>query len=194
MGVLCRYLAGTEERAPECREGRVRIPDPDRWPGFVAPPSHAAGYTVLELVLVVTLISILSAIAYPRVQAGVDQYAVISAEQALHSLVARSRGHAVGSGAMAYLVLDPDAAEVRIEDRSATDTTVVDRIDFADAFEVALSASAGSDPAVWQLCMSFRGFAEMACNDPAGDWTIELTRRGRSRALTITPLGEVILP
>ena len=85
-----------------------------------------AGFTVIELIMVVVLIGLISMIGIPRVRDGVQKQGVRSARLAATTLVAKARAAAVQRGCATTLEVQPDGriwvTACRTDNVAGTDT------------------------------------------------------------------------
>ena len=89
-----------------------------------------AGFTIIETLLVVALISVLAGMTAPAVSAGMDRYEVISASQQVAGTIRTARYQAVGKNMILKVRFDyPEAGQFQVVD---ADDTAVGAIQYLD--------------------------------------------------------------
>jgi len=155
------------------------------------PACPRSGFTLLELVVTLTVIGILSSIAILGTTGTRAGIAVSNAERVFISLSARARGHAIEMGTVVRLHVDPVRDSVWVT-RAAGGGGVsvwVDGTSVRREFGVDLSADS-----TFHVCYTPRGFAQPSCSSSANTRSVTLTRGGRTRTLQVLPLGQVVVP
>lgn len=139
--------------------------------------SHRSGYTVLELVIVLTITSLVLAIALPRGRLMVDQVAVQSAASDLLATLDLARALAIAGNAAVAVDVDSSTGMVRVR----RGNLVFLSRSVGEAHGVKLVATRDS------LAYSGRGFGRGAANmsiairrGAAAD-TVFVSRLGRAR-------------
>jgi len=89
------------------------------------------GFTLLEMVVVTSLLAMVLAAGVPAARRSIDRMAVVGAREGLVGMVIRTRSEARARGGAA-LVVDPLQGRARIESRIG----VVDSLDLGRAFGV----------------------------------------------------------
>ena len=77
-------------------------------------PRTDEGFSLIEALVTVALVSVLAGIVVPSVAAGMARYEVISASQQIVSTVRRARFEAVAQNRVHYVRFDTDADEYQI--------------------------------------------------------------------------------
>jgi prepilin-type N-terminal cleavage/methylation domain-containing protein len=91
---------------------------------------NAAGFTIIETLLVVALISVLAGMTAPAVSAGIDRYEVISASQQVAGTIRSARYQAVGKNMILKVRFDfPADGQYQIVD---ADDIAVGSIQYLD--------------------------------------------------------------
>ena len=105
-----------------------------------------AGFTIIETLLVVALISVLAGMTAPAVSAGIDRYEVISASQQVAGTIRTARYQAVGKNMILKVRFDyPEAGQFQIVDADDAAIGSVqyldDDIQFGDFTDLEFSTS-----------------------------------------------------
>lgn len=80
-----------------------------------------AGFTLIEILIVVALIGVMAAVAAPVVTAGMDRYAILSAGQQVVSTIRTARVQSVAKNMILVVRFDyPDTGQYQIVDASNT--------------------------------------------------------------------------
>lgn len=91
---------------------------------------NAAGFTIIETLLVVALISVLAGMTAPAVSAGMDRYEVISASQQVAGTIRSARYQAVGKNMILKVRFDfPEVGQFQIVDADDAAIGVVQHLD-----------------------------------------------------------------
>lgn len=136
------------------------------------------GFTLLELVVAVSLAAFVLGAALPAARRSVDRMAVVGAREALVGMVVRARSEAVGRGG-AVVVLDASTATVRVESAAG----VVDAVDLAAGFGVELDLGGGRTEA-W-LGFDGLGIGRIASR------TVQLRRGDAATGVVVSSYGRV---
>jgi Tfp pilus assembly protein FimT len=139
---------------------------------------HSTGTTLIELLLALCLLGILTGLAGPAVDRGVDRFAVRAARDELAAAVSRTQSSAIALGG-AVLVLDPGHATFWI--RSATRDTVLRPVDLAARHGVDIVTSGAADPV--ELVYDGLGIGRMTSR------TIRLVRGTATATVAVSAYG-----
>ena len=137
------------------------------------------GATLLEVIVVCTLIGVVTGTSLPFVRGGLDSLAVSAARDEVTAAGARTRALAVSRGG-ATLVIDPAGNQVWIEVRG---TPYALPTDFRNEFGVAISVD-GTDT-VSEITFDALGIGRVASR------TIRITRGNAEAKLTISAFGRL---
>ena len=148
--------------------------------------SDRRGFSVIEMVVVVTVVGILSTITIQRIGPAKAQYSVRSSRTAVATMVQRARAHAVEGAGLTRLVIDNvnDAAHLI----QGTDTLETLRLGTEFDADVRTSGGANSE---W-VCMNSKGFADTRCTSFTNPITVSFTINEYTDSLRILPMGQVI--
>jgi prepilin-type N-terminal cleavage/methylation domain-containing protein len=95
-----------------------------------------AGFTLIEALVVMALISVLAGMAAPTVSAGIDRYEVISASQQIAGTIRTARYQAVGKNMILKVRFDyPEAGQFQIVDVDDNAVGVVQYLDDDISFD-----------------------------------------------------------
>lgn len=105
-----------------------------------------AGFTIIETLLVVALISVLAGMTAPAVSAGMERYEVISASQQVAGTIRSARYQAVGKNMILKVRFDfPEAGQFQIVDADDDAVGLIqyldDDIQFGDFTDLEFSTS-----------------------------------------------------
>ncbi|MET0216000.1 MAG: type II secretion system protein, partial [Vicinamibacterales bacterium] len=105
-----------------------------------------AGFTIIETLLVVALISVLAGMTAPAVSAGMERYEVISASQQVAGTIRSARYQAVGKNMILKVRFDfPEAGQFQIVDADDNAVGLIqyldDDIQFGDFTDLEFSTS-----------------------------------------------------
>ncbi|OFW01871.1 MAG: hypothetical protein A3I61_02455 [Acidobacteria bacterium RIFCSPLOWO2_02_FULL_68_18] len=82
---------------------------------------QSAGFTLIEILLVVAVVSVMAAMTVPTVAGAMDRYYILSAGQQVASTIRAARFQAVSRNQTLEVVLDLDAGEYQVfEDGGVT--------------------------------------------------------------------------
>jgi prepilin-type N-terminal cleavage/methylation domain-containing protein len=107
---------------------------------------NTAGFTLIEALVVMALISVLAGMTAPAVSAGIDRYEVISASQQVAGTIRTARYQAVGKNMILRVRFDyPEAGQFQIVDADDAAIGLVqyldDDIQFGDFTDLEFSTS-----------------------------------------------------
>ena len=107
---------------------------------------NTAGFTLIEALVVMALISVLAGMTAPTVSAGMERYEVISASQQVAGTIRSARYQAVGKNMILKVRFDyPDAGQFQIVDADDTAVGSVQNLDddiqFGDFTDLEFSTS-----------------------------------------------------
>ncbi len=134
------------------------------------------GTTIIELTLALSLISILSALAYPRMGRLLDGIHVRGATTEIHSLFTAARHHAITRAERVTVQIDTARAAIALVAGSDT----LRAREFGETHGVALAANRASF-----------AYSPIGIGYGAGNMTIVIRRNARVDSLFISRLGRV---
>ena len=144
--------------------------------------SRRSGFTMIELVIVIMVGGILTAIAFRGFSSAQARMAARQARQNFASLHARTRANAIEMGATVQLNVDKDRDSVWVQ-RGATR---VETMRFRDELGVDIQGTG-----TLRLCMNPRGFAETSCNSFSSTQTLTFAAGSDTAGLQIRTLGQI---
>lgn len=155
-------------------------------PGMPTEGSHGTqtrGFTMLEIVLVVSIAAILTSVALRGFSGVASRMAADDARRSFAAMQARARASALETGSVSRLRVDPAGDSAWVTGSSGT----VERLNFATSREVDVQST---ESGIITLCINPRGFGDIRCNSFDAS-TVDLTfvQGGQSAALRILPLG-----
>lgn len=153
-----------------------------------APNSDEAGFTLVEIVVVLLIAIILVDVAAGALVPARQAAGIQSAEYAFRSLHARTRAHAIERGSTVRLELDPFADRARIV--AGADT--LESFDFQEEYGVDVESRVGGSIVHLTQCMSSRGLGDGACTSFGEPAEITFAQGDRSGAIRLLPLGQVL--
>jgi Tfp pilus assembly protein FimT len=139
-------------------------------------PRSKRGTTILELALSLSVISILSAIAYPRVGGLLDGIHVRGTATEIHSLFTAARHHAITRAERIAVQIDTARAAISLVAGSDT----LRAREFKDTHGVELAANRASFT-----------YSPIGIGHGAGNMTIVIRRNARVDSIFISRLGRV---
>lgn len=142
------------------------------------PSSMARGFTLLELVVAVSLAAFVLGAGLPAARRSVDRMAVVGAREAMVGMIVRARSEAVTWGG-ARVVLDASAGTVRVE----TSSGVVDALDLGAAFRVRLDLGGSRTEA--HLTFDGLGIGRIASR------SVQVTRGSAAAGIVVSSYGRV---
>ena len=144
--------------------------------------SKQAGFTVVELLMVVVLIGLVAAIGIPRLRDNMQKQNVRSARSAATTLVAKARAAAVQRGCATTLQVV--SGRVWVESCRTTGATTTDTLggieNLAARFNVTVTPSQPS------LVFTPRGITQ------GGTMTIRFTSSSASDSILVNQVGKVV--
>lgn len=143
------------------------------------------GFTLIEIVIALLIGGILTSIAMSQYGNAQARFAVRGARNTFVSTVARVRAGAIEFGTTHQLIVDLAADSVAV----VRNDTVLDAVNYLSQFNVDLRSSNTR----LVLCMTPRGYADDSCNSFTTKQTVTFWFNADSTAVTILPLGQVIL-
>lgn len=142
------------------------------------------GFTMVELIFVVLIGSILTAVALSSVRNAQAGFSVQGARNAFVSIHARARARAIESGSNAVLFMDLDGDSASVVEGG----TVVETIYFRTDYNANFLGPTGP----LELCMSPRGFADSGCTNFNSAQSIGWSFAGDTVRMRILPLGQLL--
>jgi len=143
------------------------------------------GFTLIEMLIVVVVGGLMSMIAIRSFSQVHGALGARSAQSTFMTIHAQTRALAVERGVPIVLRVDPATGVVSIETEAGT---VIQSRNFAVDYEVTVGTPGG----VVLLCMTPRGFADTRCGNVDDRTEISFVRGGRTRAVALLPLGQLV--
>ena len=149
-----------------------------------------AGFTLLELVLIVSLVSVLAGVTFPRIADVQTRFAVGGAVTAFMSAHSMARATAIRQSGVAELHIDPTNDLFWVEiDTTVAGSGVMDTIGFVvDLGDQRVTLSSTETV----LCFDGRGLASSASGCATSGATITFTSETAVETILATTLGKII--
>jgi len=152
---------------------------------YTAVSASRRGFTAIEMIIVMVLIGLLSAVALPYLRTGPSKSSVHGANSAIASYHALARNAAIARGRMAVLVIKAAAPATVLVVVKRPGSSVVDTVgtvaNLYSAFSVTLTTT--SDSVI---------FTPRGIGISTSTTTVIATRSGVSDTLTISGAGRLI--
>lgn len=143
-----------------------------------------AGFTLLELLVVMMIAAVLISIAVPQFRQYLERRSVINARDTFGMMAARARAASIERGENVWLTIDPEAGQVRID--TVAGAAPLDMMDLSDGDIRAIM----DGTTVTTVVFTPRGFADPGSS--AGlPKDVQFTNGSASATVTITPIGRV---
>jgi prepilin-type N-terminal cleavage/methylation domain-containing protein len=146
--------------------------------------SRNGGFTIIELVVTITIGAILLDVALSTSGPALDRMSVTSARTTFAALHARARARAVERGRTVSLFVDPATDSAWVYDNDE----VVEAIAFGTASGIDVTAGSRLE-----LCLSPRGYADRDCNSFSSAVEVGFARNGASASVELRPLGQLVM-
>jgi prepilin-type N-terminal cleavage/methylation domain-containing protein len=149
---------------------------------------NTAGFTLIEALVVMALISVLAGMTAPAVSAGMDRYEVISASQQVAGTIRSARYQAVGKNMILKVRFDfPEAGQFQVVDADDNAIGTVqyldDDIQFEDFTDLEFSTSGRLTSGVAASIVVTNGDADQ-------NRTVVVSKNGQVELHTQTEGGE----
>jgi prepilin-type N-terminal cleavage/methylation domain-containing protein len=138
------------------------------------------GFTLTELLIVVSMMSLILAIAMPRVKSATNVASVNSASNELATRVSMARQAAIRRGAPAVFRMSGNKAWITVE-QNGTPVLFRDTLRLGDKYKVVATATVDS------VRYDARGFASLGSNQ-----RLKVVRGGQSSEVCVTAGGVVL--
>jgi prepilin-type N-terminal cleavage/methylation domain-containing protein len=122
------------------------------------------GFTMLELIVVIAMIGILTAFAFPKVRAGKESADVRAAREAVASLASQARRSAIARGVpvtFGFVSSSDKKLEVRLDDN----TRIAGPVDVYGGWKVNVTADDKTGAEVTGVRFDAHGLARIAANE-----------------------------
>jgi prepilin-type N-terminal cleavage/methylation domain-containing protein len=142
-----------------------------------------AGFTLAELMIVISMMSIVLAIAGPKITATMTQANVRSANVEMERRIAMARQAAIRRGRVATFNMNADRTKawVNVTKNDGTTTLLADTLFLNIKYGVTASAT------VDQISYDGRGFASLAA-----DQTFQVTKGSVTKSVCVTAAGFIL--
>lgn len=143
-----------------------------------------AGFTLLELIVVMMIAAVLISIAVPQFRQYLERRSVINARDTFGMMAARARAASIERGENVWLTIDPDAGVVRVD--TVAGAAPLDMMDLSDGDIRAMM----DGTTVTTVVFTPRGFADPGSSTGLPK-DVQFTNGSASATVTITPIGRV---
>jgi prepilin-type N-terminal cleavage/methylation domain-containing protein len=141
------------------------------------------GFTLIEVVIVLTISTILMSLAVKAFGSTSSHLAARQARNVFNGMVARTRAHAIESGWNTMLVANIPGDSVWI----FSNGRIVENIRFGEEMGIDIR---GPETTV-RICMSPRGYANPNCNSFKTTMKMSFVQGAESETIEILPLGQI---
>lgn len=148
-------------------------------------PSSRRGFTLIELVVALTIGAILTSIALSSFGSARGRYAVRGARSTFAALHARARAQAIEAGTRVVMVIDPAGDSVAL----VRGTQRLETIRFHQEMGIGITTSTGN---VIRVCMNARGYADTGCSNFNSTVGVRFTQGADTANVRILPLGQLV--
>lgn len=163
------------------------------WPALLrafARDRRRLGFTVIEIVLLVVMLGVVSAIAMPSIGRIRISASIHNARSAVISAISLGRATAINYGRPATVHLDSggDRVWVEIDTTLAGDGSVVDTLGLfyiSDELDVDLESDSPG------VCFNSQGIGTTGAECPVAGAQIILSRSGRADTVNVSPPGRI---
>ena len=147
--------------------------------------NNRKGFTLIEALVVVVMIGILAALAYPRLTGALAKNNVRAARGHIISMYAQARAAAVETNRIATLNFGSSRAWITASPRLSAGVGVIDTIGQVDNLTTRYGVTVTGTPAT-TLSVDPRGFGSSAAT------TIFVTRTGFTDSMVVSAFGRVV--
>ncbi|MGH7475365.1 MAG: pilus assembly FimT family protein [Longimicrobiales bacterium] len=148
--------------------------------------SRQAGFTMIELLVVVFIGAVLMSIALPQFGAVQARRAAANARDAYIWLANRGRANAIERGEQILVSVDPTSARAVM---LLPNGDTLELVDFIARYDARVVTSNGG---VFDICYLPRGYALSTCSDAPG--TVSFWVAGDTAAADVQALGHAEIP
>lgn len=146
-----------------------------------------AGFTVLELLIVISVAVLMSGIALPLWSASQHRLDARSAQGVFISMQRRARVLALERGETVRFNVSFPGDSVWITSSAGTEESV----SLSREFKADMTPGSGTDTGEEWICMGARGFAVRTCNSFTGTREVVFTVGTKEERVRVFPLGQV---
>lgn len=145
------------------------------------------GYTLTEMLIVVSIVGLLTLFAVPKFSGLVERNKLTAAREELSSAIATARAAAIQKGRTATLFVSGNQMWVTVVTTSAgATTTVVPVKSFGTLYNVSV---APTDPGITSVTFDMRGFATPRLSSTG---IFRITGASRKDSVCITTAGQIM--
>lgn len=144
------------------------------------------GFTRIEAAMMIVMGTIIISVAVSASEPAQRAYSVSQARQAMASLHARTRAHAIEGGRLTRLNVDFHGDRAEIVRAGST----LESLDFGHDLSVDLQGPGAG----LTICMNARGYGEAPCSSFDAGTDIVFAQGDVSRRMRVYPLGQVVIP
>lgn len=146
-----------------------------------------SGFSVLELLIVISVAALMSAIAFPVWSTSKHRLDVRSAQGVFMSMQRRARVLAVERGERVRFNLSFPGDSIWITSSNGTEESV----SLQREWGVNMVTGSGADTGEHWICNGARGFADRSCNSFSGSQVVRFELGEHLERVRVLPLGQV---
>jgi len=148
----------------------------------------AAGFTLIEILIVVAFIAVLAGAAVPAVTDAMRRYSLTSASQQVGNTIRSARQQAVGQNAVRRVRFNfPAAGQYQVLDAADAADAAVGDVQF-------LPAGADFGAVSGDIAITTSGRVTDLAGNPTTETIVLSNDDGQTRTITVSPSGRVELP
>jgi len=161
-----------------------------RWGRRDQVPPRAAGFTLIEAVIVVSIVFVLVAMSLPFVQGAIETYRMQSAVSSVTGAIRSTRYQAISDAVPYALVFSKAAGTYQVQwDPTNTGAFVIKPA--ADGTPLAPVPVAGSPTAGVNADTTFQFRPSGQVSATVGAMTMNVQYHGQTKTITVTPYGNI---